>query len=235
MGEQSLRVQCFQHVVFEDLGCISEWCLNQGYQVSYTRFYQGDSLPKADDFDLLIVMGGPMGVYDEDRYPWLAGEKLAIRSAIEQNKKVLGICLGAQLIAEALGSRVFQNPEKEIGWFEVMHTEEGRSEPLLDGVQIPSAVFHWHGDTFDLPMHARHVFYSEACKNQAFIYKGHVLGLQFHFEATRKSLKSMIENGRQELVRGKYIQTEAQMLAGSDFIASNNKTMFQVLDNLIRR
>jgi GMP synthase-like glutamine amidotransferase len=234
MEKKSLRIQCFQHVAFEGLGCINDWCLNQGHRVAYTRFYQGDPLPGTGDYDVLIVMGGPMGVYDDERYPWLIAEKQAIKSAIDQNKRVLGICLGAQLIALVLGARVFQNSEKEIGWFEVMMTQGGREEDLMHGVEISLPVFHWHGDTFELPQQARHLFYSKVCTNQAFVYNNHVLGLQFHFEVTAESLKAMIEHGRHELIPGNYIQTEDQILSGMGFIASNNRTMYQILENLVQ-
>src|SRR5512133_165982 len=95
-----LRIHCFQHIEYEDLGCITEWCQSNGHPVTYTRFYKGEPLPNTDDFDWLIVMGGPMGVYENEKYSWLSHEKASIKSAIEHNKTVLGICLGAQLIAE---------------------------------------------------------------------------------------------------------------------------------------
>lgn len=227
-----LRVHCFQHVAFEDLGCIKEWCAIHGHPVTYTRFYKNESLPEAEDFDWLIVMGGPMGVYDEALYSWLPPEKKSIRAAIDHNKTVIGICLGAQLVAEVLGARVFSNPEKEIGWFDVVLTEQGKNLPVMKGMHRVSTVFHWHGDTFDLPQQAIPVFYSEACKNQSFLYKDNVLGLQFHVEITENGIRSMIRHGRHELKHAKYIQSEQEILSGIKNVGFNNKTMFQLLDRL---
>jgi GMP synthase-like glutamine amidotransferase len=229
-----LRVHCFQHVAFEDLGCIKEWCAIHGHPVTYTRFYINESMPEAKDFDWLIVMGGPMGVYEDEKYVWLSREKEAIKMAIEQNKTVLGICLGAQLIAEVMGARVYKNPEKEIGWFDIMLTDQGKDVPLTNGMRPVTKVFHWHGDTFDLPQNSIPVFYSEACQNQAFLYKDKVLGLQFHFEVTEQSLKAMIENGKQELTGEGTIQTEKEILSFLNSIEPNHKTMFHVLDNLAK-
>ena len=154
--------------------------------------------------------------------------------AIEQNKTVLGVCLGSQLVAEVLGARVYKNPEKEIGWFDIMITEQGKNVPLLNGMQPVSKVFHWHGDTFDLPQNAIPVFYSEACKNQAFLFKDNVLGLQFHFEVTEQSIKAMIENGKQELTGERTIQTEKEILSFMKYVESSNKAMVQVLDYLAK-
>jgi GMP synthase-like glutamine amidotransferase len=227
-----LRIHCFQHVEYEDLGCIEEWCTTNGHPITYTRFYKGESLPKPEDYDWLIVMGGPMGVYEEDKYNWLSQEKEAIRAAIEQHKTVLGICLGSQLIAEVLGSRVYGNPEKEIGWFDIKMTAQGEHEPLLKGMQTEFKVFHWHGDTFDLPQGARLLFNSEACKNQAFLYSNHVLGIQFHFEVTERSIQAMIQKGKQELIQAKYVQSDSTILSSLRHIEPNNKIMFQILNNL---
>jgi GMP synthase-like glutamine amidotransferase len=227
-----LRIHCFQHVEYEDLGCIKEWCNANGHHITYTKFYKGESLPETEDFDWLIVMGGPMGVYENEKYGWLSYEKEAIKIAIEHNKMVLGICLGSQLIAEVLGTRVYKNAEKEIGWFDVILTEQAEKVSLTNGMKTISKVFHWHGDTFDLPQNSKHIFYSEACQNQAFLYKDNVLGLQFHFEVTEQSIKAMIENGKQELTGERYIQTESEILSYLNCIKPNNKTMFQLLNNL---
>lgn len=199
MNMKLLRIHCFQHVEFEDLGCIKEWCVKNGHPVTFTRFYKNESPPETGDFDWLIIMGGPMGVYEDEKYGWLSHEKEAIKMAIEHNKTILGICLGSQLVAEVLGARVYKNPKKEIGWFDIMLTEQGKNIPLINGMQPVLKVFHWHGDTFDLPQNAIPIFYSEACRNQAFLYKDKVLGLQFHFEVTEQSIKAMIENGKHEL------------------------------------
>ena len=227
-----IRIHCFQHVEYEDLGCIKDWCDDQGYPITFTKFYQGDELPKLSDFDWLVIMGGPMGVYDDSKYKWLTAEKKAIKAAIDHNKTVIGICLGSQLIAEVLGSKVYKNPQKEIGWFDVMLTEQGVSSRFANEIKAVTKVFHWHGDTFDLPKDSIRLFYSEACKNQAFLYKANVLGIQFHFEVTRKSIREMVEKGKVELKREKNIQTENEILAFENHIEKNNKMMHQILGKL---
>jgi GMP synthase-like glutamine amidotransferase len=230
---KSPRIHCFQHVSFEDPGCIKDWCAAKGYNLSYTHLYKGDKLPAPYDYDWLVVMGGPMGVYDEGTYEWLRDEKIAIKTAIENNKTVLGICLGAQLIASALGARVYPNPEKEIGWFDVMLTGEGKKHQLMKNMSPAQTVFHWHGDTFDLPAGATHLMYSEACRNQAFVYGDKVLALQFHFEVTYESIQAMTDNGRAELpATGKYIQSGKEILSLQDPVGENNRIMYGILDGL---
>jgi GMP synthase-like glutamine amidotransferase len=229
---RKLRIHYFQHVSFEGLACIEQWINQKKHQLSGTRFYLDDELPEIDDLDWLIVMGGPMGVNDEEIYQWLKYEKEFIKKAIDAGKTVIGICLGAQLIASALNTKVYPNKFKEIGWFEVAITPQGFENKLFGDFNEKFPVFHWHGDTFDIPNNAQHIFQSEACKNQCFTYQNKVLGLQFHFEVTEESLNEMILNGKHELVKDKYIQTGNEMLAQKDYIKANNKLMFKVLDSL---
>jgi len=173
-----------------------------------------------------------MGVYDEAMYPWLKEEKEFIRQAIERGKTIVGICLGSQLIAEVLGAKVYPNKQKEIGWFDIQKTEFAKSQPLLEQIEEQFTVFHWHGDTFDLPADSERLFSSAACLNQAFLYKKKVLGLQFHFEVTSLTLKEMIEHGMSELVEDKTIQSATKILEQTNYIDSNNQKMFQILDYL---
>ncbi len=181
------------------------------------------------DFDLLIVMGGPMNVYETEKYFWLTQEKRFIEKAINDGKKVLGICLGAQLIADVLGAKVSQNEFKEIGWFPVELTNDCAAFQTL-----PSQfkALHWHGDTFDLPRGAVHLARSKACENQAFVYDEKVLSLQFHLEATQQSVQQIIENCGDELVDGKYIQTPKDILAKHEYFVQGNQMMWRILDNL---
>ena len=178
-----MKLHYFQHEPFEGLGMIADWAAKQGHVLSCTPFFDpGARLPKLDEYDALVVMGGSMGVYDEDRFPWLAAEKAHIRAAIDAGKRVLGICLGAQLIAACLGAKVAPHTHKEIGWFPVAMTDAGVVHPLLAGFNSAMTVFHWHGDRFEIPAGAQHLMSSAACDNQAFIYGEHVLALQFHLE-----------------------------------------------------
>lgn len=227
---KKLSIHTLMHVPFEGLGCIEQWISKNNHTVSYTRLYEDYQLPTLDEIDWLIVMGGPMGVYDEAIYPWLSEEKTFIKQVIEKGKTVIGICLGSQLIAEVLGAKVFPNKQKEIGWFDLQITEEGKNQKLLNGFEENFTVFHWHGDTYDLPAGSIRLFSSEACLNQAFLYNDNVLGLQFHFEATVETLKEMVAHGTSELIENETIQTGEQILAQTGFIDSNNKKMFDILD-----
>ncbi len=229
---RTLKIHYLQHVHFEDLGCIEDWINAKGHHLSSTKFYENASLPEISEFDWLIVMGGPMGVYDDEKYDWLNREKEFIRNAIQAGKTVLGICLGAQLIASALGAKVYPNVEKEIGWFPIFTVQEEVVGKLLGGNGDSFSVFHWHGDTFDLPPNAIRIASSKACLNQAFVFREKVVGLQFHFEVTETSLSEMITSCREELVNGKYIQSAETILANKHFIADVNRRMFRLLDIL---
>ncbi len=203
-----MRVHVFQHVPFEGLGSIQPWLEARKALVRWTRFYESSRLPYLDEVDLLIVLGGPMSVNDGAKFAWLADEKRFIASAIAAGKPVLGICLGAQLIANAMGGRVYPNMQKEIGWFDIEATS---SEPGLFRFPASISVFHWHGETFDLPTVARQLARSEACENQAFQIGRKVMGLQFHLETTPESAEAMFTHCRDELVPGETVQTEAAM------------------------
>ncbi|HJV77435.1 MAG TPA: type 1 glutamine amidotransferase [Paludibacter sp.] len=227
---KKLSIHSLMHVPFEGLGCMEQWITRNNHSLSYTHFYENYQLPTIDDIDWLIVMGGPMGVYDETQYPWLAEEKAFIRQAIGKGKTVIGICLGSQLIAEVLGAKVYPNKQKEIGWFDVKLSETAKTHPLFVGFEDKFPVFHWHGDTFDLPAGSTHLISSDACLNQAFLYNGNVLGLQFHVEVTGQTLSGMVENGLHELAQSETIQSAEQILKQTAFIEANNKKMFQILD-----
>jgi GMP synthase-like glutamine amidotransferase len=175
-----------------------------------------------------------MSVNDEDRFPWLAAEKRFIGAAVRAGKPVLGVCLGAQLIASAVGARVFANPQKEIGWFPVQGINTGGDAHFHFP---PSAtVFHWHGETFDLPAAAVHLAQSEACPNQAFQLGRSVIGLQFHLETTPASSRDMVDNCRDELIPAKYVQSEEQILAAdAQTYQSINHLMSEVLTFLLQK
>lgn len=205
-----MRALILQHVHFEGPGSISTWLEQQGANISCCRLYQGERLPDTTDINLLVVMGGPMSVNDEEQYPWLREEKAFIRRTAEAGRPVLGICLGAQLIASALGAAVYPNQHKEIGWFPI----SGMSDSG-DRFHFPweTVVFHWHGETFDLPAGAMLLASSELCRNQAFQIGRTVIGLQFHLEVTPATVGLMIDNCRDELVAGTAIQDEATLRA----------------------
>jgi GMP synthase-like glutamine amidotransferase len=206
-----MRAHFLQHVPFEGLGAIEPWLKDAGYIISATKFFDSFHLPDLSDVDLLIVMGGPMSVNDEQQYPWLALEKEFVRQAITADIPVLGICLGAQIIAGALGAEIYSNHYKEIGWFQVEACMTNGDNLFTFPATID--VFHWHGETFDLPRGAVHLARSRGCEYQAFQFGKSVIGLQFHLETTPESAKDIIDHCRGELVDLKYVQSERTLLA----------------------
>ncbi len=230
-----MKIHCIQHVEFETPGTIIDWIEKRKHSLSSTLLYENESFPGLDNFDLLIIMGGPMNIYEYERYPWLSEEKAFIEEAISEGKAVLGICLGAQLIADVLKAEVFRNNYKEIGWFPVSTVKYGMSETLLlENVPDEFTAFHWHGDTFSLPTGAKQLFTSEACKNQGFIYENRVIGLQFHLEMTNRAIRDVIGNCRDELIEGKYIQSEEEILNKDSLLENSKLLMFTLLDNFER-
>ncbi len=208
-----MKVHYLQHAPFEGIGSIEGWLARRGAEVSATRLYAGDAPPDVGSLasaDLLVVMGGPVSANDESAFPWLAPEKAAIRDAVRSGMPVLGICLGAQLIASSLGARVYPNPVKEIGWFPIRG--RGGASSVF---QFPArtSVFHWHGETFTLPEDATLIASTESCRNQAFQIGRRVMGLQFHLEVTASQVRQMVEHGQGDLVPGPCVQSEAQLLA----------------------
>ncbi len=177
------RMLVFQHVPHEILGILDPLLREAGFRIRYVNFgRQPDERPDVERYHGLVVLGGPMNCDQVDRYPHLAAETEAIQKAIERGMPVLGICLGAQLIARALGARVHRNPEKEIGWYDLTPTDAGRNDPLFSLFGATERIFQWHGDTFEIPHGAVHLARSQACAHQAFRYGENVYGLQFHIE-----------------------------------------------------
>ena len=232
-----MNIHYIQHVAFEGLGAMESYLLDKGHELSVTRLYAGESLPDVDSFDWLIVMGGPMGIYDYDEYSWLKPEKLFIQQAIDADKTVLGVCLGAQLIADVMGSSedkraVYSGKHKEIGWFDIEKSSE-LDETILGNVFPQSLeVFHWHGDMFDVPQGAQALGGSEACPNQGYVFENRVVGFQFHLETTLESATALIENCGDELDDSQYVQDATSMLADKQRFKTLNQTMYGVLDAL---
>lgn len=227
-----MKIHYLQHVPFENLASIEPWTKSQGHSLSATRFYNNEPLPNIEDIDGLIVMGGPMNVYEERQYPWLIQEKKFVEQAIENEKIILGICLGSQLIADVLGAKVFPNSDKEIGWFPIELTSQAQTSNVFNVLSKQFTVFHWHGDTVELPNRAIRMATSEGCENQAFIYGEKVIGLQFHLESTKESIQQIIENCADEIVEGRYIQNPEEMLSRDDNFRQINEAMHSILERL---
>jgi len=227
-----MHIHYIQHVVFEGLGAMQPYLLDKGHKLSATHLYAGESLPSVDTFDWLIVMGGPMGIYDYAAYPWLKAEKTFIKQAIGAGKTVLGVCLGAQLIADVMGKQVYGGKHKEIGWFDIHKSPELQGTILDDVFPQSLQVFHWHGDMFDVPEGAQALASSAACPNQGFIFEDRVVGFQFHLETTFESASALIENCGDELDGSQYVQSKEEMLGEQTRFKRLNQTMYGVLDAL---
>ena len=225
------QIQVLQHVPFEGLGSIAAWLAAQRADVGITRLFAGDPVPRADRTGALIALGGPMSVNDEDALPWLRPEKQLVRDTVARGTPVLGVCLGAQLIASALGARVYRGAAREIGWFPVYGVPG-----VTPSFQLPSEtlVFHWHGETFDLPAGAVRLAGSTACANQAFQVGRNVVALQFHLETTPAGVEALVEHCRDELVPGLYVQSERELRAApAESYAAINRLMRDLLAYLL--
>lgn len=227
-----MRVYVLQHVPFEELGNIQPWLAQQNAEVHYCRLYANDPLPDVNETDLLIVLGGPMSVNDESHYPWLVAEKAFLAQAIAAEKPIVGICLGAQLIANSQGARIYSNYAKEIGWFDI--TAVAASGDVLP---LPATmhVFHWHGETFELPAKAVLLASSVACNNQIFQLGQRVIGLQCHLETTADNARSMVLHCADELTGGSFIQEADTILSASNAQYQQlSQLMTQVLEYVTR-
>lgn len=208
------------------------WAIRRKHTISSTRLYSGEEPPSVDQFDWLVVMGGPMGAGDADRFPWLTVEKQCIQQSIASGKFVLGICLGAQLIAAVLGGSVFRNEHREIGWHPVRLTSEARESALFSALPNEFAAFHWHGDMFAIPDGCVRMAGSDACANQAFQYRGRVFAIQFHLESTEENVRSLITCCPEDLRPGLYVQSAGEILSKTENIPSLNILMENFLDRI---
>ena len=227
-----MKIHYLQHVPFEELGSIEAELTGRGHRLTSTNLYKNESLPTVDNIDWLIIMGGPMGVYDEGEFPWLKQEINFIQQTIKSGKIVMGICLGAQLIAAALDAKVYKNRHSEIGWFNINRHPEAESTILSAAIPPQIEVFHWHGDTFDIPAGAKSLASSATCPNQGFILDNRVVGLQFHLETTPTSAQALINKCRDELDGSVYVQSESEILADPQRFSRINQTMANILDCL---
>ncbi len=228
-----MRIHSLEHEPFEGLASIEVWAKKKGHCITRTLLFNNEELPDISDFDWLFIMGGSMNIYEEEKYPWLGEEKNFIAEAIANKRIVMGVCLGSQLIADILGSRVTKNKNKEIGWFPVTLTREAKSSPIFRTLPNKFFTFHWHGDTFEIPHGAARIAQSEGCANQAFEY-GRVIGLQFHLEYSVESINLMIQNCSDEIMDGKYIQKQDKIVSQISNVHKIKEILNTLLDNMER-
>lgn len=226
-----MKIHVFQHDETETLGSIAEWIESRGHVLSRTSWHLGERHEPPEGTDLLLVMGGPMNIYEEDAFPWLLQEKAWLDRTIGNGIWCLGVCLGAQLLADRLGGPVTKGAFTEIGWHSVRRLPEADSDPLFAVLPVEFPAMHWHGDTFAIPPGAIHGLASQACRNQAF-RKERVVGLQCHLEFTREALSGLIE--AQDRFEGRFVQAPAQFLAQEHDYNGLKARLFDFLDALER-
>ncbi len=225
-----MKIVCLEHVPHEGPGRIADWAERRGYRLKRLSLAAGDQLPAPSEVDLLIVMGGPMNIYQHRDHPWLIKEKRFIEECLYRGLPALGICLGAQLLADVLGGKVYQNAVYELGWLPVKF---GHREGIFAEVPEQLTVLHWHGDTFSLPPGAIGVASSAGCQNQAFVWEDRVVGLQFHLELDPLIVKALGKSGYLDEWPGQFVQTpEVIMHAEGVDYAPLQAALDEILDGL---
>ena len=223
-----MKIHYLQHDDLVQACTIEQWATEQGILLSNTQVHKGEAFPDTSDFELLIILGGRMGAYEEEDYPWLIDEKAFIKRAIDENKYVLGICLGAQILAHVLGGFVHPHVQKEIGWWPV-HFSPQIEGTLLQGLPETVHLFEFHGDTFTLPAGVKLLASSAGCENQAFIYNDRVLAVQFHPEVSVEKTKVLAEAVGN--VEGPYSQPAAHYMNDQAYFEQSKEVMFTILRN----
>ncbi len=227
-----MKIRVLQHAPHDRMGYLRPWFEQRGDRIEITKIHEGQDLPVDGNYDGLVVLGGPQGAYEEDRYSWMRPEKELIDRAIREEKKVLGICLGAQMIADVLGGSVYPHRTEEIGWYPVNVPSDIRSHPLMEGIPGEFVPLHWHGDTFDLPRNAVRLAGSEVCTNQGFWYGRHVLALQFHLEVRPEGLTTFLDVHREKAPRGPYVQSPQALRENANFQRSR-EILHRFLDRFV--
>lgn len=220
------------HADFESPGIIVSWAKARGYQLTVVKPYRNESLPEISSFNFLIIMGGPQSGTRCDEFLYLQNEIHLIKKAIQQNKIILGFCLGAQLIGEALGAAAARSPEKEIGVYPITLTQAGKTDALLEGMPQSFKVIHWHNDMPGLLTDSIVLAYSEGCPRQIVRYKQRVYGFQCHLEITLQGIETMISEVPNDLNPSRFTQSKQQLLSQDYEII--NHYMLEILDKIVQ-
>jgi len=231
---QEMHIHYFQHDHFEDLGFIGDWAATHNFTTSVTRFDQVPQLPSHHDYDWLVVLGGKMGVYDTVDFPWITAEIKFIQEAVEKGKIVIGICLGSQLVASALGAKVYKNKELESGFRPVKFSVEASADEIFRHFPAELKVMHMHFDIFDLPEGAVTMASSDITPCQAFRYGKNVFALQFHFEVTETNAPLFIREVTPALIPGRYTQNPEEMSLEIPACRYNNQVFTNMLEAILQ-
>jgi len=227
-----MRILCFLHEDCEGPGVISDWASDNDYHLKSIHWHRGEEVKDADaEADMIVIMGGPMNIYEHSKYPWLAREKQLIQEMIRSGKILIGICLGSQLIADALGSKVFRNGSLEIGWFPVCFTEQAAN--IFADLPAKATVFHWHGETYELPKCAVRLASSEATGCQAFSYGSNVFAFQFHLEVTKDMVREFTEVFGKDLLPSEYVQDSSTINSRQSYYKQNQEYIRNILDTVV--
>lgn len=211
-GDKKMKIQVINHASFEKPGYFKTWAEKHGHQIISLHPHKGDVLHSPDDYDFLLIMGGPQSATELDKYPYLRDEIANIQEAMAKNKLVVGVCLGAQLIGEACGARTQRSPNPEIGVFPLELTEAAKAHPIFQHFPQEFSVAHWHNDMPGLTKEAKLLASSAGCPNQIIEFNSKTYGFQCHFEFTRNNVAQLIEHCHHELTPGQFIQTAEEML-----------------------
>lgn len=230
-----MNVIILRHHEAEKPGQIEKYISYHQDNFQSIDLFAGQRIPEDAVYDAVVVMGGPMSVFDDDEYPWLREEKVFIAGAIDSGRKVLGVCLGAQLIAHVLGAGIRANEYKEIGWFDIEPSEDVANTVYGTVFDSPITTFHWHGDTFDLPKNSIRLCKSMACRNQAFMTGRNVLALQFHMEMTEEMINIWLERFKPDMTESPYVQSSAEIKSQKKNLVSNGLRLFRLLDVFFER
>lgn len=229
-----LRLHSLEHEHYEGTANIGRWASANSFLLSRTLLYAGQDLPDIETLDWLVIMGGPMSAYEEDSISWLKKEKQFIKEAIQKGKAVLGVCLGAQLLADVLGAKVYAGPVgQEIGFHQVLLTESGVQSSFFAGFDRNFSPLHWHGDTFSLPQGAKLLAASRAYPHQAFQYGDRVLALQFHLELSIADVADFFTQAG-EPPAAPFVQSSVQILSKPELFAENETLLQRLLDNCLQ-
>ncbi len=222
-----------QHVPFEGPAMIKNWLDRHHFVQSQHQSSAITDWSRLPEFDWLIIMGGPMSAADEQHHPWIKDELAFIKRAIGDNKKILGVCLGSQLIARALGGDVYRAPEPEIGWFPVIPTPAGQTHPVGQLFSEQPTVLHWHGDTFTLPDSAEVLLTSKAGNKQLFVQGNNIMGIQCHLEMLPEQVERLCHEGADALAKGGiYVEQPEQLLRSQTEFDRLHALMFRLLDGV---